>query len=262
MFDGGPGEAPYRIEPGFLAAVDRVVDHALALGLTVVVTQHHDHALTADPSAANRSRLLASTARLASHFADHPDGLCLEPLNEPRDALTPVLWDDLLRQLVETVRGVSPERTLVVGPGRMNDLDALPELEPPADDHLVATVHYYAPFPFTHQGCGWVSQDADDWLGTTWHDEQRPVVRRDLAAAERWARERGLPMLVGELGTVDRADRASRVRWTRAVREEAERLGLPWCAWDLATDFGVYDPDAGAWRTDLRDALLGQAPLA
>ena len=65
--------APYRIEPGFLAAVDRVVDHALALGLTVVVTQHHDHALTADPSAANRSRLLAWTARLASHFADHPD---------------------------------------------------------------------------------------------------------------------------------------------------------------------------------------------
>ena len=62
--------APYRIEPGFLAAVDRVVDHALALGLTVVVTQHHDHALTADPSAANRSRLTASGSRSSASNAE------------------------------------------------------------------------------------------------------------------------------------------------------------------------------------------------
>jgi len=48
----------------------------------------------------------------------------------------------------------------------------------------------------------------------------------------------------------------SRVRWTTFVREQAEAHGFAWAYWELAAGFGVYDPDAKAWREDLLKALI------
>jgi endoglucanase len=62
---------------------------------------------------------------------------------------------------------------------------------------------------------------------------------------------------VGEFGTIANARMADRAAWTALVRSEAERLGIAWALWDLATDFGAFDPGRGAWRAPLRDALLG-----
>ncbi|PZS34567.1 MAG: hypothetical protein DLM58_05535 [Pseudonocardiales bacterium] len=64
-------------------------------------------------------------------------------------------------------------------------------------------------------------------------------------------------MFIGEFGVYRRADHGSRVRWTQWVREEAERLGIGWCYWDLATDFGVFDIDDGEWDGPLLRALIG-----
>ena len=47
----------------------------------------------------------------------------------------------------------------------------------PDDERLAATVHYYSPFRFTHQGAGWLPEAAD-WLGTAWGtDAERARVR-------------------------------------------------------------------------------------
>jgi endoglucanase len=64
-------------------------------------------------------------------------------------------------------------------------------------------------------------------------------------------------LFVGEFGALATVDHASRVRWTRWVRQELERLGVPWAYWDFGTDFGAYDLDRRAWRTDLLRALVG-----
>lgn len=50
---------------------------------------------------------------------------------------------------------------------------------------------------------------------------------------------------------------ASRVRWTRAVREAAEERGFGWGYWEFGAGFGAYDPVAEAWRPELLAALLG-----
>jgi endoglucanase len=47
-----------------------------------------------------------------------------------------------------------------------------------------------------------------------------------------------------------------RRQWTGWVRAEAERLGIGWCYWDLATDFGVYDARRRRWDRPLLDALI------
>jgi endoglucanase len=49
----------------------------------------------------------------------------------------------------------------------------------------------------------------------------------------------------------------SRVQFTRLVRDAAEARGIRWAYWELAANFGVYDPVAHMWRAPLKDALLG-----
>ena len=131
-------------------------------------------------------------------------------------------------------------------------------LELPRDDHLIATLHYYEPVRFTHQGATWQS-GAEHWLGTRWGTPaDHAAVTADLEAAAAWARRQGIPLYVGEFGTLDTADHDSRIRWTLWVRRELERLDLPWAYWDFATDFGAYDREHQAWRHELLDTLTGK----
>lgn len=54
---------------------------------------------------------------------------------------------------------------------------------------------------------------------------QRAELEQGFAAVARYAVSRDRPVFVGEFGTSDNADMASRVRWTRFNRELAEAHG-------------------------------------
>lgn len=72
-----------------------------------------------------------------------------------------------------------------------------------------------------------------------------------------WAAAHGHPqVLIGEFGANRKADLASRVRWTKAVRQAAEARGFAWAYWELAAEFGLYDAVSGAWEQGLLDALI------
>ena len=229
--------------------VDRAVGLALDRGLEVVVNVHHYDATGEGP------RFLALWAGIAEHYADADPRLSFELLNEPHPPMTADEWNDLLPRALAVVRASNPTRTVIAGPVRWNIVEALPSLRLPADDHLVATVHYYSPFEFTHQGAAWLPE-AGPWLGTGWgSDEDRARVRADLEGAAAWAREQGVALFLGEFGAVEHADMAARADWTTLVRTEAERLGMSWAYWDFATDFGAYDLAASRWRTPLAEAL-------
>jgi endoglucanase len=159
-------------------------------------------------------------------------------------------WNSWLPRVLEVV----PVRPVIVGPGHWNSVGGLGELVlPEHEEDLIVTVHYYSPFRFTHQGAFWLD-GADCWSGTRW-DGDRARVRRELSAAVEWAAPR--PLFLGEFGALDTAVISDRAAWTACVRSEAEALGLDWCYWDFATDFGAYDRSAGRWREPLKAALLG-----
>ena len=80
----------------------------------------------------------------------------------------------------------------------------------------------------------------------------------DLAANE--AKRLGYPVVVGEFGAYSRAPQAARVRYLQTMRAEMAARELPWMYWELASGFGLYDPQAHAWRTDLVRALYGPTP--
>jgi endoglucanase len=73
--------------------------------------------------------------------------------------------------------------------------------------------------------------------------------------ANAYARRTGLRLYMGEFGAGDKADMASRVAWTCAVRREAERNGIGWAYWDDGGSFRVYDQKAHTWNAALLAAL-------
>jgi endoglucanase len=246
---------PFAIASEFFARVDWAVDQALERELNVVINVHHYHELNEAPSA-HTARFVALWRQIAWRFAERSDRLSFELLNEPRAAMTADRWNALVPAALAAVRESNPDRTVIVGSVRMNDIAALPRLELPDDNRVMATIHYYAPFEFTHQGAPWV-EGSTPWRSTTWGDAaDHDAVHRDLTKAAAWARHQDVSLFLGEFGTYEQADAASRVRWTASVRQQAERLGLDWAYWDFATDFGAYRLSSDTWRKPLLDALL------
>lgn len=256
------GDAPpYTIDPAFFARVDWAIDQALSRGLAVVLNQHHFNELYADP-AGQRDRFIALWRQIAQHYRDRPPALFFEILNEPHDRLDRQQWNQLLADTVPVIRASNPTRILVVGPAGWNAYSELPHLHlPEGDDRIIATFHYYLPFPFTHQGASWAGEHSRQWLGTRWtgSDSEKQAVIHHLDAAAAWARNHNVPLFLGEFGAYEKADIASRAAWTRFVREEARRRGISVAYWEYCAGFGVYDPAARQWRPQLLDALLPAA---
>jgi endoglucanase len=80
---------------------------------------------------------------------------------------------------------------------------------------------------------------------------------RDFDDAAAWAAKNGRPLYVGEFGSYQEADMASRVRWTRAAVNEAQKHRFSWAYWEFCATFGAYDPIALVWREPLLQSLIG-----
>lgn len=251
---------PYAIDAGFLARVDRAIEAALGAGLKVVLNIHHYDEIMKDP-AGQRDRFLAIWRQLAEHFKDRPEALLFELCNEPMGELTAKPWNELANAAIGVIRETNPTRWIVVGPPNWNSVDALSQLELPADDRrIMVTFHFYNPFQFTHQGAGWVGEQSKQWLGTKWTGspaDQRPIIRQfDQAIA--WAVEHERPLYVGEFGAYSTADMESRANWTRFIAEQALSRKMGFAYWEFASGFGAWDPATKNWREPLLEALTGR----
>lgn len=237
-------QAPYTIDPTFFVRIDEVIGWALAADLQLILNIHHYWEMSVAPTD-HLPRLLGLWQQIATHYADYPPTLLFEAMNEPNDQLTPLLWNTMQAEVIDTIRQSNPTRTIVVGGGNWNAVSSLWLLELPADDHLLATFHFYEPFTFTHQGAEW-ADGMDAYLGTPWgSDEERLFLAAQLEMAAAWGAVRDIPILLGEFGAYWRADMDSRLAWTSAVREAAEQNNLGWCYWEWAAGFGIYDRETG-----------------
>ncbi len=252
---------PFDIEAKFFERVDWAIDQALSRDLVAVINVHHYDEVFKDPDK-HLPRLTALWKQIATRYRDRPDRLYFELLNEPHDKLTDERWHAAIPGLLAAVRATNPKRPVIVGPGHWNNINNLDKLQLPKDDRmLIATVHYYSPFEFTHQGASWVA-GSDKWKGRAWKGtpQELAAIKKDFDKAAAWAKANNRPLFLGEFGAYSAADLESRARWTRAVAREAERLGMSWAYWEFASGFGAYDRDARAWRRPLLEALIEKKP--
>lgn len=247
---------PYRIESKFLKRVDWAIEQVLSRDMVAIVNVHH-YSEFMDAPQEHKDRLLGIWKQLAEHYRDQPWLLCFEVLNEPTNKVSPSDWNGIQNEAIALIRKSHPDRIIFVAPIGWNRIDQLHLLElPAADRNLIASVHYYEPFKFTHQGAGWVTVDVPigtKWLGT---DVEKASVRDHFDVAMHWSKENKIPINVGEFGAYNKADLESRVRWMTFLRSEMELRNISWNYWEFCSGFGVYDSAECAWRAGLLRALI------
>jgi endoglucanase len=247
------GEAPYTIDPAFMARVHHVVRTNLDAGLNVILDLHHYEELFADP-AAHRDRLAGLWRQVAAEFRDAPDRLWFELINEPHERLDRSNLIDTLAPALAAVRETNPTRPVIVGGENWSGVDSLATLELPDDPYVVPTFHYYEPFDFTHQGA-------------TWTTPVPPVTGRDFgSAADRaqldaalgkvrtYQARTGRAPFVGEYGAYDRIRTDQRADYYRTVSAAFASIGVQSCAWAYTNTFHLWR-DQGGWIEEIVDGI-------
>lgn len=245
----------YRLDPAWLATLDKVVAAALAQKLTVILDEHNfiDCGQEAD---ACKPRLMAFWRQIGRRYKDADAAVLFEILNEPNGQLTDVVWNKWLVEALAVIRENNPTRNVIIGPVLWNNIERLDVLNlPKADRHIIATVHYYHPMEFTHQGAPWSTNTPT--VGIVWGTPaERQRLKSDFVLVQRWAKAEDRPILLGEFGAYDKGDMASRAVYTAAVAREAEANSWAWTYWQFDGDFIVFDMKTDNWVKPIHDALI------
>jgi len=255
-FRDNKSTADYKLAARWFETLDWALERALGDHLIVILDFHEFQVMGEDPTT-NKERMLAVWRQIAEHCKDASDDMLFEILNEPNKKLTPGQWNPLLRETLAVIRQTNPHRTVIVGPTSWNNINDLGKLDLPKEDrNLIVTVHYYSPFPFTHQGASWAGLAGK--VGVAWNgtESERQAIMNDFHKAQAWAEKERRPIYMGEFGAYDKADMASRVRWASFVTRQAERLGWSWAWWQFDGDFVLYDERQDHWVEPIRRALL------
>lgn len=270
--------------------LDAALDQAAASGLRAIVDlhilrSHHFNAgekpLWVDPS--EQDRFLDFWRQLSERLADRPvDQVAYELLNEAV-ADDPEDWNRLLALAAAVVRQREPDRTLVIGSNRWQQVETFDQLRiPRGDPNILLSFHFYTPMALTHYTAGWnrvgeyrgpvhypgrVVEDQDlaglpDDLVDAIHDGRgldfdRATIAALMAKPLALARQAGLPLYCGEWGALPAAPRGARLRWYRDVRSVLEQHGIGWAHWDYKGGFGVVDSERRI-HLDLAQVLLGE----
>ena len=249
--------APYTINEDFINRVDHVVDKALSLGLKVIINIHHFDEIMDNPTG-YKDKYLSLWSQIANRYQSKPSDLMFELLNEPKNGAIVNYWNQYIVEGISTIRSTNPTRKIVFGSAYWHDIDYLDTLQVPANDrNLIATFHYYDPYAFTHQGAPFM-EGMDQYVGTKWQrtESEKNEVINALDKVVVWANNNNIHVLMGEFGSIDKADMTSRALYTDFLAREAEKRNISWAYWEFGTTFGAYDQTNQQWRSELIQALI------
>jgi len=246
----------FQIDPIWLETLDWAVKNGQKANLMMILDLHEFNAMADDP-VAKKEMFLSVWRQLAPRYKDQNSNVLFEILNEPNRKLSVGLWNTYLADAIKIIRETNPSRTLIIGPGNWNGIESLPTLVLPKEDkNIIVTVHFYHPMKFTHQGAPW-SKENKDLSGITWTGtkEEMEEIDSKLQLAANWSKANDRPIFLGEFGSYDKGDMASRARYTAYVARTAERLNFSWAYWQFDSDFIVYDINKEVWVEPILKAL-------
>jgi endoglucanase len=195
-------------------------------------------------------------------------------------------------RVIDEIRKTNPRRTIMVAPGRWDNVDELKNLVlPDTEENVIVTIHCYEPFYFTHQGASWAGPDVQvqgiqfpgppttplvpdpnlklrenvrKWITNyntlpTGKNPGSPLAfTARLKLARQWADYYGRPVYVGEYGAYTRADAKSRANFYKAFRQVLAENKLGWAIWDWNAGFRYWDPQKQEPLPGMREALFGK----
>ena len=280
MTDGPPD---YTIDPLFFHFLDQIIDWTEELDLHLIL-DNHTFDVTSDTDPNVVEVLVPVWSQMAQRYKDRSSHLYYEVLNEPH-GIADAEWSRIQRKVVQAIRAVDPNHTIVVSGAGWGSYNNLQYLSVRADSNLIYSFHFYDPFIFTHQGASWVTPSmvplagvpfpygADpmpacpaelqgSWvegsLNTYYNDGTETRVRELIDVAVDFSRSRGVPVFCGEFGVLRRnSENQHRIYWYDLVRNYLEEQGIPWTIWDYQGGFGLFEAETNElFEHDLNVPLL------
>ena len=241
--------------------VARIADLCRERGLRLVLDLHKTAGYSFDSdeqetgffdSPKYQERFYVLWEGLAGHFCD-PDRIAFELLNEVTDKSYIGSWNRIAAECIARIRKKAPRSLILVGSYWNNSAEAVPDLDPPADDRVIYNFHCYEPLAFTHQGAFWVPELDQAARPSFAESGITPEGFEKLFAGAAEAAERnGTCLYCGEYGVIENASPEDTLRWFRAIHEVFEKMGISRCAWTYRQmHFGLADARLDGVREEL-----------
>ena len=258
----------YAIDEAWISRVEEVIDWCLEQGFFVIVNLHHDGG-TSEASwildAANdynsvAKRLSATWKQIAERFSDRSDHLIFEAMNEVGfdSAANPYkVLNDLNQLFVDTVRatgGNNSTRYLIFS-GYYTDIEKTCDTrfkvpKDTAQNRLLLSIHYYTPSAFT------ISEDSSNqyWYRYDWGNYADILELNTLFKSlyDKFILK-GIPVVMGEYGIVQKKDSRSRTAWYTSVTKACLNCNICPVLWDTGNEISRYAPFE--MKRDLAEAM-------
>lgn len=246
-------DANNQINPGYLQAVQTVVDWCMDEDLYVILNVHHDSG-AADTSwirnaatdwDGTSAKYAAVWTQISSHFMNYGDHLIFEGMNEVEFPAAPTMsrqyeilnaMNQLFVDSVRATGGNNAVRHLLI-PGYNTDIkktcDRRYQMPNDPANHCILSIHYYSPSPFC------VAEHDVDWAVpvTTWGSEEDiQNVEADLDILAEHFLSKGTPVIIGEYGvlTEDNKEKESIRAYLKTVPEIIMQYGMCPVLWDTS----------------------------
>ena len=251
------GAPDYKIREDWMERVQSIVDMAVDEGLYVILNTHHDEYIMRfdeDPAVGERA-VTALWTQIAERFKEYDEKLIFEGLNEPRrrtnawdkpsnswdwtgDSQAYIAlnrWNQAFVNAVRKSGGNNEFRHLMLATYGAQSYDGpLNGFELPTDpvsgngkSRFILSVHVYAPHNWAHNGHGSYS-GADS-------------IKRDIDRVAKRATALGIPVILGEWGTLARLDHNDRAThaydYIKTVSQSSVAMSTFW--WDDHGSFSL-----------------------
>lgn len=266
-------DGSYTIDKAWLDRVNEIVDYGLDAGMFVILNTHHEEWLFPDEAhfEANSEELAKLWSQIAERFSGYNEKLIFEGLNEPRKRDTIYEWNGgdeegqqvvnkLNAVFVKTVRnsdGNNGKRCLMIptyAASAMEKTFAAMEV-PVNDDRIIVSVHAYIPYNFAL-----ASDNFTDYWSSS-DPSCTAEIDNLMTTLKAYFLDKGIPVIIGEMGCVNRNNTEARKDWARYYVGKAHEYGIPCLWWDNGAYlgngelFGIYSRDSGNWI--FRDVMEG-----
>lgn len=249
------------IDAAWMSRVKEVVDYAYNDGLYVILNVHHDDELwlvpTKDKLESDKATLTTIWKQICATFQDYDHRLIFEGMNETRVIGSAEEWTggtqesyDVINQLfqafVDTVRasgGSNTDRTVIVTDyAQSAEKNAIGGMIVPKDDHIIVSLHIYAPWNF----CG-----PDDTRADWGSDSDKQELDTTFQYLDDTFISKGIPVIIDETGCVNKNENTSaRVAWFSYYLSAAKKHGIKCFIWDnneTKNGFGLLNRKDCTW---------------
>ena len=259
----------YTVDEAWMNRVQEIVDYGIDNGMFVILNTHHEEWYMPKKDRADKDieQLKALWKQICDRFQGYDEHLIFEGVNEPRlrgegnewigDAESREVVNQYAKAFVETVRasgGNNPNRCIMVTPyaasSTKQNMEALEV--PQGDDKIIVSIHAYLPYSF-----------ALDTAGTDQYTSIDSSITTLFTDIDEVFLSKGIPVIIGEFGSVNKANTEARVQCVKDYLSTAKQYGVPCCWWDNGTrigngeNFGLLNRSEGGWYfPEIIDAIM------